>query len=108
MTDVSAYPADIKSGSGTFLIRKVFSVRRPQWEETYRDALGTSDCGHREEGGGQAVHVPRRKRNPLCKSGKREKRRERERRDKRDGDDAKWQGIRGGSDGVVEGVYYVR
>lgn len=36
-TAISAYPADIKSGSGTFLIREVFSEKRR--EETYRDVL---------------------------------------------------------------------
>jgi len=59
-TEVSAYSADIKSGSGTFLIQEVFSIKRPQREETYQDALRTSDRERREEGGGQAVHVLRR------------------------------------------------
>jgi len=35
-TTMLAYPADIKSGSGTFLIREVFSERRPTRENLPR------------------------------------------------------------------------
>ena len=35
-TAMLAYPADIKSGSGTFLIREVFSERRPTRENLPR------------------------------------------------------------------------
>lgn len=70
-TAMSAYPADIKSGSGTFLIREVFSRRDDRREKTYRDALKIVESRMRR--GRRRTRSTAVKQNPLRKDGKREK-----------------------------------
>lgn len=96
MTIMSLYPADIKSGSGTFLIRKVFSEKRLAKGNLSRCFKDASSREYEGAGDGQAVHVLRHKTKSTMKRWQERKERMRKRRG------LKKQQERGG------GVYYVR
>lgn len=84
---MSVYPADIKSGSGTFLIREVFSERRSAKGNLPRCFKDASSREYEGEESGQAVHVLRRKTKSTTERWQERKERMRKRRGDKDAEE---------------------